>query len=82
MVQAPLGRANRRKPAAAAIAPWCTSGKECRPFIGRHSFQREIVYLTVHSILHLLGYDHMEEDQKEVMRRREEEILNNFNLNR
>ena len=47
-----------------------------------HSFQRETVYLTVHSILHLLGYDHMEEDQKEIMRRKEEEILNNFNLNR
>ena len=43
-----------------------------------HSFLREASYLTVHSVLHLLGYDHMEEDEKEIMRKREEEILNNF----
>lgn len=47
-----------------------------------HSFERETAYLTVHSILHLLGYDHIMEDEKEIMRKREEEILNNFNLNR
>ena len=45
-----------------------------------HSFERETVYLTVHSILHLLGYDHMVEAEKVIMRKREEEILNNFNL--
>lgn len=45
-----------------------------------HSFLREAAYLTVHSILHLLGYDHMEEDEKVVMRKREEEILNKFGL--
>lgn len=47
-----------------------------------HSFIRECAYLTVHSILHLLGYDHMEEEQKNIMRRREEEILNNFKISR
>ncbi|MBU3098477.1 MULTISPECIES: rRNA maturation RNase YbeY [Clostridium] len=47
-----------------------------------HSFIRECAYLTVHSILHLLGYDHMEEDQKNIMRKREEEILNKFSLSR
>lgn len=45
-----------------------------------HSFLREAAYLTVHSVLHLLGYDHMEEDEKVVMRKREEEILNKFGL--
>ena len=45
-----------------------------------HSFTRECAYLTVHSILHLLGYDHIEEGQKKVMRKREEEILNNFKI--
>jgi len=45
-----------------------------------HSFLREAVYLTVHSVLHLLGYDHMEEEEKEIMRKREEEILNKFAL--
>ena len=33
-----------------------------------HSFEREIMYLTCHSILHLLGYDHMEDNDKEVMK--------------
>ena len=45
-----------------------------------HSFIRECAYLTVHSILHLLGYDHLEEDAKGIMREREEEILNNFKI--
>jgi probable rRNA maturation factor len=47
-----------------------------------HTFTRECAYLTVHSILHLLGYDHMEEGQKKVMRKREEEILSNFKISR
>lgn len=45
-----------------------------------HSFLREICYLTVHSVLHLLGYDHMEEDEKKIMRDREEKILKEFNF--
>lgn len=45
-----------------------------------HSFLRETCYLTVHSVLHLLGYDHIEECDKKVMRKREEEILEKFNL--
>lgn len=45
-----------------------------------HSFLREAAYLTVHSLLHLLGYDHMDETEKVVMRKREEEILNKFGL--
>ena len=45
-----------------------------------HSFLREVSYLTVHSMLHLLGYDHMEEEEKAIMRVREEEILKAFNL--
>lgn len=47
-----------------------------------HSFIRETAYLTVHSVLHLLGYDHMEEDEKRVMRKREEEILKKFDISR
>jgi len=47
-----------------------------------HSFIRECAYLTVHSILHLLGYDHMVEAPKNIMRSREEEILNNFKISR
>ena len=41
-----------------------------------HGFSREIRYLTVHSILHLLGYDHMDEGaQKKQMRAREKAIM-------
>ena len=41
-----------------------------------HSFEREVSYLTVHSVLHLLGYDHMDEgEQKKRMRAREEAIM-------
>lgn len=46
-----------------------------------HSFIRETYYLIVHSILHLLGYDHMGDD-KVIMRKREEEILNKFKISR
>lgn len=45
-----------------------------------HSYEREVAYLVVHSILHLLGYDHMEEEEKNIMRKREEEILNKLNI--
>lgn len=47
-----------------------------------HPFIREASYLVVHSVLHLLGYDHMEENEKNIMRKREEEILNQLNLSR
>ena len=41
-----------------------------------HGFKREIQYLTVHSVLHLLGYDHMDEgEQKRLMRAREKTIM-------
>lgn len=47
-----------------------------------HSFKREISYLVIHSILHLLGYDHIEEEDKVRMREREEYILSKFNIYR
>lgn len=41
-----------------------------------HSLKREVGYLTIHSILHLLGYDHLDEaEMKRQMRAREEQIL-------
>lgn len=47
-----------------------------------HSVEREIAYLTVHSVLHLLGYDHVDEaDEKKVMRKKEEEALKLIGLN-
>ncbi|AGX42105.1 rRNA maturation RNase YbeY [Clostridium saccharobutylicum] len=47
-----------------------------------HSYEREASYLVVHSVLHLLGYDHIEEEDKVIMRSREEEILNKLNITR
>ena len=47
-----------------------------------HSYEREASYLVVHSVLHLLGYDHMEEEEKNVMRSREEEILSKLKITR
>lgn len=47
-----------------------------------HSLLREVCYLVLHSLLHLLGYDHMEEEDKIIMRAREEEILAHFDINR
>ncbi|MFR9239893.1 MAG: rRNA maturation RNase YbeY [Clostridium baratii] len=47
-----------------------------------HSFTREACYLVVHSVLHLLGYDHMEDEDKKIMRKREEEILGKLDITR
>ena len=47
-----------------------------------HSFERELAFLTVHSTLHLLGYDHMLIKDEQVMRKKEEKILSDINLSR
>ncbi len=40
-----------------------------------HGFLRELSYLSVHSLLHLLGYDHLDEDDKKMMRKVEKELM-------
>lgn len=45
-----------------------------------HSVQREMVYLFAHSILHLLGYDHMNDEDKSEMRAIEKELMREINL--
>lgn len=45
-----------------------------------HSGERELVYLFVHSVFHLLGYDHMDDDDKSQMRAQEEKIMSNIGL--
>lgn len=47
-----------------------------------HSFMRELNYLVTHGIFHLLGYDHMEEEDKKEMRAGEERVLAKLNLSR
>ena len=43
---------------------------------------REFVYLFTHSILHLMGYDHVDNEERRVMRAREEEILDSIGVSR
>ena len=47
-----------------------------------HSVERELAYLTVHSVLHILGYDHVDnEEERKVMREHEEIVLKKMGLN-
>ncbi len=45
-----------------------------------HSLRREITFLTIHSMLHLLGYDHMEEDEEKEMIGKQKEIFKLSNI--
>jgi probable rRNA maturation factor len=45
-----------------------------------HSGERELVYLFVHSVFHLLGYDHMDDEDREEMRAQEEKIMSQIGL--
>lgn len=45
-----------------------------------HSFNREVAYLTAHSMFHLLGYDHMKEDEKQVMRKKEKQVMKSLGI--
>ena len=45
-----------------------------------HSFKRELAYMVVHGFYHLMGLDHMNEDEKKEMREKEENILNKLNI--
>jgi len=47
-----------------------------------HSFERELGFLAVHGFLHLLGYDHMTEEDEKVMFGKQDEILNSYGLDR
>lgn len=45
-----------------------------------HSFERELSYMVVHGFYHLMGYDHIEEEDKKKMRPKEEKVLNELNI--
>lgn len=45
-----------------------------------HSLEREMMYLICHSTLHLLGYDHIEEDDRVKMRAKEKEVMKNLGV--
>ena len=45
-----------------------------------HSFERELAYMVVHGFYHVMGYDHIVEEDKVVMRAKEENVLNMLNI--
>lgn len=47
-----------------------------------HSKEREVCFLATHGLLHLLGYDHMEEDEEKEMFAIQDELLNFYGINR
>ena len=47
-----------------------------------HSFERELSYMLVHGFYHLMGYDHIEEEDKKIMRPKEEKVLNTLKITR
>lgn len=47
-----------------------------------HSFKRELFFLAVHGLLHLLGYDHMKEEDEKVMFAKQEEVLSRYGIKR
>ena len=47
-----------------------------------HSFERELSYMVVHGFYHLMGYDHIEEKDKIVMRKKEDKILEIIKISR
>lgn len=47
-----------------------------------HSFERELSYMVVHGFYHLMGYDHIEEEDKKVMRPKEDKILDELKIGR
>ncbi len=58
----------------------------CIPVVERqaveyeHSFKRELAYMLVHGFYHLMGYDHMQDDEKKEMREKEEKVLKKLNI--
>lgn len=47
-----------------------------------HTIEREIAYLIAHSMFHLMGYDHINDDEKEIMRSQEKQVMKNLMIYR
>lgn len=47
-----------------------------------HSYRRELLFLSLHGFLHLLGYDHMNDEDEKEMNQTQDEILNAFGITR
>ena len=64
-----------------SVVVCCDRAKEQAEEYG-HSFERELYYLLVHGIMHCLGYDHEQDDEKAEMREKEEYILGKLGITR
>jgi probable rRNA maturation factor len=47
-----------------------------------HSNKRELAFLTAHSMLHLFGYDHMEDEERLIMEQKQREVMDGLNITR
>ena len=47
-----------------------------------HSMERELAFLTTHSMFHLFGYDHIEEDERMIMEDKQEKVLEQLKITR
>ena len=45
-----------------------------------HSALREYAFLIAHSVLHLIGYDHMQDEERQIMERKQKEIMERLNI--
>ena len=54
--------------------------KQAKEYV--HSFEREFAYMLVHGFYHLMGYDHIQEEDKVVMRAKEEKVLEKLEIRR
>ena len=80
MTNKKLGRQTAALSSPLALLSW---GNVAQAEEYGHSLEREICYLAVHSVLHLLGYDHLDEGpMKQQMRAREEAILGRLGITR
>lgn len=64
-----------------SIVVCCQRAKEQAEEYG-HSYERELNYLIVHGVMHCLGYDHIDEEDKKLMREKEEFILQKIGITR
>ena len=56
--------------------------EEVQAIVYGHSFERELSYMVVHGFYHLMGYDHIQEEDKKIMRPKEEKILSILKIGR
>ncbi len=60
----------------------CVERAESQAIEYGHSFLRELSFLAIHGLLHLLGYDHVKVEDEKIMFSKQEDILNEFGIRR